>query len=50
MSHNERHIVTNKGGGWDVQKPGGQRASSHTDTQREAIDRAREIVGDLGGG
>jgi len=31
-------------------KPGGERASDHTDTQREAINRAREIVGNTGGG
>jgi hypothetical protein len=50
VPRNERHVVPNEGGGWDVQKPGGQRASGHADTQREAIDRAREIVGNLGGG
>lgn len=47
---NNRHVVPNKGGGWDVVKPGGDRASSHHDTQADAIDRAREIVGNAGGG
>jgi hypothetical protein len=47
---NSRHVVPNRGGGWDVVKPGAQRSSSHHDTQSDAIDRGREIVGNLGGG
>ena len=47
---NARHVVPNPEGGWDVVKPGGQRASSHHDTQGEAIDRGREIVRHAGGG
>lgn len=47
---NERHVVPNSGGGWDVEAPGSTRASSHHDTQAEAINRAREIVGNSGGG
>lgn len=47
---NERYVVPNPDGGWDVVKPGASRASAHTDTQREAIDRASEIVGNAGGG
>ena len=47
---NERHVVPNSNGGWDVLKPGASRASAHTDTQKEAIDRAKEIVGNAGGG
>lgn len=47
----ERRIVQpSPEGGWDVTKRGGQRASAHLDTQAEAIDRAREIVRNLGGG
>lgn len=37
-------------GGWDVTQRGGQRASAHLPTQADAIDRAKEIVGNLGGG
>lgn len=46
----DRHVVPNSDGGWDVTAPGASRASSHQDTQAEAIDRAREIVHNLGGG
>ncbi|WP_367188029.1 DUF2188 domain-containing protein [Branchiibius sp. NY16-3462-2] len=49
-SQNRRHVVPNPAGGWDVQAPGGQRASAHADTQADAIGRAREIVGNAGGG
>lgn len=47
---NERHVTPKPEGGWDVQKPGSSRASSHHDTQAQAIDRARDIVGRSGGG
>lgn len=47
---NSRHVVPNSGGGWDVKKPGGDRASAHTSTQKEAIQRATEIVHNAGGG
>lgn len=48
MSKNNKggttHVVPNKGrGGWDIKQGGGQRSSGHFDTQREAIDRARQI-------
>ena len=49
-SRNERHVVPNPEGGWDVTAPGGSRASAHRDTQAAAQDRARAIVGNLGGG
>jgi uncharacterized protein YegP (UPF0339 family) len=45
-----RHVVPNRDGGWDVQAPNGKRASVRTNTQREAIDRAREIISNSGGG
>lgn len=38
-----QHIVPHNGG-WAVQPAGGGRASSVHDTQREAIDRGREIA------
>lgn len=47
---NSRHVVPNPGGGWDVKKPRANRASAHTDTQREATQRATEIVRNSGGG
>lgn len=47
---NDRHVVPSENGGWNVVKPGGQRASSHHETQAEAIDRGRQIVGNAGGG
>lgn len=31
-------------------KPGSSRSSAHVDTQKQAIDRAREIVTNAGGG
>lgn len=45
-----RHVVPNPDGGWDVKKPGASRASSHHDTQAEALDRGRDIVRNAGGG
>jgi hypothetical protein len=47
---NRRHVTPNSDGGWDVQKPGASRASAHADTQKDAIARAKEIVGNAGGG
>jgi uncharacterized protein YdaT len=47
---NRRHVVPNSDGGWDVKKPGASRASAHTGTQKEAINRAKEIVDNAGGG
>lgn len=45
-----RHVVPNSEGGWDVVAPGSSRSSAHRSTQAEAIDRAREIVSNTGGG
>ncbi len=39
----QTHVVPNPNGGWDVKQAGGQRASVHTDTKQEAVDRGREI-------
>jgi hypothetical protein len=47
---NERHVVPNPKGGWDVKKPGAERASSHHETQAEAEARAKEILAGAGGG
>lgn len=43
MSREEHHIVPNKNGGWDVKRNGADRASIHTDTKQEAIDKGRAI-------
>ncbi|HXG44987.1 MAG TPA: DUF2188 domain-containing protein [Gemmatimonadales bacterium] len=45
-----RHVVPNPKGGWDVKKPGSGRASSHHETQADAERRAKEILGNAGGG
>ncbi|WP_136709737.1 DUF2188 domain-containing protein [Agromyces sp. H66] len=47
---NNRHVVPNSNGGWDVRAPGAGRASAHLPTQADATDRARQIVSNLGGG
>ena len=47
---NNRHVVPNPDGGWDVKAPGSKRSSSHSTTQAEAERRAKEIVRNLGGG
>lgn len=41
MPRDERHVTPNPDGGWDVVKPGSDRASTHHDRQSDAIDRAR---------
>lgn len=44
MSKNEHHVVPNKReGGWDVKRANSERASIHTVTKQQAIDRGREI-------
>lgn len=50
MAKHDRHVVPNPGGGWDVKAPGAKRASSHQQTQAAAIDAARQIVHNQGGG
>ncbi|MBI4295355.1 MAG: DUF2188 domain-containing protein [Chloroflexi bacterium] len=47
---NERHVVPNPKGGWNVENPEGSRSSSHHDTQAEAEARAKEILARNGGG
>ncbi|WP_324278163.1 DUF2188 domain-containing protein [Blastococcus brunescens] len=36
--------------GWDVTRPDAARRSAHAETQQQAIDRARDIVRNAGGG
>lgn len=50
MTSAKRHVVPNPDGGWDVKAPGAKRASSHHQTQADAERRAKEIVGNDGGG
>jgi hypothetical protein len=47
---NDRYVVRRPGVGWAVVKENHQRASSLLPTQQEAIERAKEITGNLGGG
>lgn len=49
-NNNDRHVVPSEKGGWDVKAQGAARASTHHDTQAEAINRARGIIGNAGGG
>lgn len=49
MPRNERHVVP-RDDGWAVVKPNSEKASALTDTQQQAIDRARDILKNDGGG
>ncbi|HAP78400.1 MAG TPA: hypothetical protein DCR14_20245, partial [Acidimicrobiaceae bacterium] len=49
-SSNNRHVVPNPKGGWDVKAPGAKRASAHAPTQAQAERRAKEILSNKGGG
>lgn len=49
-NQNRRHVVQNPNGGWDVKAPGASRSSARTNTQADAIARAKEIVQNAGGG
>lgn len=37
------HVVPRSCGGWEVKRGGAERATSHHDTKREAVDRGPEI-------
>ncbi|WP_320127761.1 DUF2188 domain-containing protein [uncultured Sphaerochaeta sp.] len=43
MKRQEHHVVTNPNGGWDVKRNGAEKASVHTDTKQEAMDKGRTI-------
>jgi uncharacterized protein YdaT len=47
---NTRHVVQTGDGDWAVKREGAKRASGVFDTQKQAQDRAREIVRKSGGG
>lgn len=48
--HEVRWVLPNHEGGWRVVRDDHQRASAYARTKAEAIDRARQIVRNLGGG
>lgn len=50
MRANRRIVQRRPDGDWEVKKPGADRASAITSTQSTAIDRARDILGNDGGG
>jgi Uncharacterized protein conserved in bacteria (DUF2188) len=50
MAKERRHVVPNADGGWDVKKPGADRASSHHDRQADAERRAKADATTKGGG
>lgn len=43
MQRKDHHVVPNSAGGWDVKRDGAKRASVHTDTKQDAIERGRVI-------
>jgi len=50
MPGNRRFVSPNSNGGWDVNKPGASRSSSHHDTQSDAQSAARGYLRNSGGG
>ena len=50
MSVNDRWVVEYPDGGWAVEKENRERVSDVLRTQEEAMQRARVIIGNLGGG
>ena len=47
---NSRIVQRHDDGGWEVRKPGASRASAVEPTQAEAMQRARDILKNDGGG
>jgi len=47
--YEERHVVPNPDGGWDVLQPGGGRPVSHHPTPRDAVRRWRAALSREGG-
>jgi hypothetical protein len=46
----QRYVVHNPAGGWDVKKPNAERSSGHFDKQTQADKRADQILRNTGGG
>lgn len=42
------HVVPDPDGGWDVKQGGASRSSFHSDTKKQAVDRARQISKNVG--
>jgi hypothetical protein len=47
---NDRYVVPDGEGGWDVVKEGHLRPTAHADTKAKAVARARQLVRREGGG
>ena len=47
---NKRIVQQRDDGNWEVRQPGSDRASAVVPTQSAGIDRARDILGNSGGG
>lgn len=47
---NKRIVQKRDNGDWEVRRPGSNRASAVTSTQADGVNRAREILGNDGGG
>lgn len=47
---NKRVVQKRDDGKWEVRRPGSDRASDVVNTQAAGINRAREILGNTGGG
>jgi len=50
MGKNVRIVLPDGEGDWNVKKPGADRASGNFDSKADAIDRARQILRNSGGG
>lgn len=48
MSKKNQHVVPNKDGGWSVKGAGNGKATANTDTQKQAIEKAKEIAKNQG--
>jgi uncharacterized protein YdaT len=44
MSKKSQHVVPNQKGGWSVRKSGSSRATRVFDTQKEAIEYAKDLA------
>jgi hypothetical protein len=46
----DRYVQPSRKGGWEIVKEGHARVSARTSTKDQAVERAREIIHNLGGG
>ena len=40
---NSHHVVPNPSGGWDGKRAGGERATKHFETKKQAVDHMRDV-------